>query len=178
MGAFFATVLLAIFALAIGQALFRRKMNPHAEVAYATLPAALRGEVERVLPGFTPNGARITKRGDEARVEGDYRGEKISVEADFDAAGELIDFEIDTRTGVRRLGPADADDVPNAAQIEFERVLGPHRASFRTSRIFQGALRDGERAFEMKGFGDDWKWEIEVSATGRLLELEMEKRRR
>ena len=178
MGVFFVVVFLAIFVLAIGQAVLRRQMNPYGEVAYDALPETMRNEVERVLPGFTPKNARITKQGDEARLAGDYRGADVAVEADFDASGALVDFEIDTRTGVRRLGLADVTDVPNTAQAEIDRVLGPHRANFEPHRIFQGALGDGERAFEAKGYAGEWKWEIEVSATGRLLEVEMEKRRR
>lgn len=178
MGSFFAAVVVAVVALAIGQSLLRRRMNPYAEVPYGELPEALRTEVARVLPGFSPDIARITKQGDRARLAGDFRSGTVVVEADFDARGDLVDFEVDTRTGVRRIGPVDAGDLPNATRIEIDRVLGPHRADFTPRRVFQGALSDGERAFEMKGDAGEWRWEIEVSATGRLLEVEMEKRRR
>lgn len=177
MGWFFVAVVVASCALAIGQSLLRRRRNPYADVPYGELPETLRAEVERVLPGFSPHLVRATKRGDEVRIAGDFRGETVAVEADFDAVGDLVDFEIDTRTGVRRIGPVDPGDLPDAARGEIDRVLGPHRAGFTAHRVFQGTLGDGERAFEMNGDAGDWRWEIEVSATGRLLEMEMEKRR-
>lgn len=168
---------LGLFTLAIGQAVVRRMRNPYAEVAYAQLPACLRDEIERVLPGFRPGGARITRRRDEARVHGDYQGRATTIEADFDAAGNLVEFEADAGRGVRARGIAAEGDLPEAARREVDRVLGDEAASFQRSLVTRGT-RDGQPHFEVKGRGGDWKWEIAVSADGRLLEVERERRRR
>jgi hypothetical protein len=178
MGSYLVAAFVAVFALAIGQAVVRRKRNPYGAVSYDELPEALRAEVERVLPDFSHTEARITKRGDKARLSGNHRGESVRIEADFDPSGALVDFEVDTGVGARKTGIANLEDVTVAAQQEVDRVLGPHRAEFQTARISQGALQDGERVFEVKGRSGEWTWEIEVSAMGRLLEVEKEKRPR
>jgi len=131
-----------------------------------------------VLPAFTPRQVKLTKQRDEARAEGAYRGASIHVEADFAPDGALVDFEIDTHRGWRKTGLGSERDLPDAARRELDRLLGPDRATFEVSLVKAGALADGEPAFEVKGRSGDWKWEIELSASGQLLELEKERRRR
>lgn len=176
MGTTLVLVFLGVFALAIVQAVVRRKLNPYAEVAYAGLPDEMRAEIDRVLPGFEHGTARATKKGDEARVDGSYLGEPVFVEADFDGSGQLVDFEVDGRRSTRARGLADPADLPEAALREIDRVLGEDRGRFERSRITTGTSGD-ERHFEVKGTAGIWKWEIAVSEAGRLLEVEKERRR-
>ena len=42
----------------------------------------------------------------------------------------------------------------------------------------KGGTRGGEGNYEVEGTAGEWKWEIEVSESGRLLEFEKERRRR
>lgn len=168
---------LAVFTLAIGQAIVRRRLNPYDEVAYDQLPGPLRAEIERVLPGYQPRLARATRKRNEVKVEGEYLGEPLRVDADFDARGELVEFEVDGPRGSRTRGLASAQDIPAHAAAEIDRVLGNAAAAFQHSVVKTGESA-GEPTFEVKGRAGDWIWEIEVSASGRLLEVEKEKRRR
>ena len=176
MGLYFVCAFLGVFMLAIGSAVLKRKLNPYAGVSYAELPVELRAELERVMPGFQPRGARITKRGDEARVDGECDGESVSVEADFHPAGTLVDFEIELRVAKRVTGQTDEGALPLAARAEVDRVLGKERAAFELRRVLTGSV-GGEPLFEVKGTAGDWKWEIAVTGDGRLLEVEKERRR-
>ena len=172
------TIFLLAFAALVAQALLRRRMNPYEEIPYEELPGTLRSEIERVLPGFCAGRARLTRGGDEARLEGAVDGEPIAIEADFDPSGALLDLEIDTRCATRHTGIARPEDLPEAARRELERVLGTDLAEFETSRVTRGQTREGTAVFEVKGRSGDWKWEVELTAEGRLLELEREKRLR
>ncbi len=170
-------VFLGLFALMMGQGFLRRARNPFAEVGYAGLPDVMRAETERVLPGFQHRLARITKQRDSARIQGEYQGEPVTVEAEFDPAGTMVEFEVEGRRGARRLGIAAPEELPEAAAREIERVLGDARAEFQRSTMTHGDAA-GEPHFEVRGQAGNWKWEIAVSASGRLLEMEKEKRAR
>ncbi|MGH0028827.1 MAG: hypothetical protein ACQGVC_03485 [Myxococcota bacterium] len=177
MDSFTVIALMGAAAVAIGQTVVRRTRNPSAEVPYGQLPVDLREEVERVLPGFVPRLARLTKQRDEARVEGGIGGATFRVEADFDRQGQLVEFEAETRCARRRLGMASADDLPEPAAREIERVLGESASGFRRRSVSHGKAGD-EPYYEVEGRDDTWKWEIVVTASGRLLELEKERRRK
>jgi hypothetical protein len=173
----FVLAFFAVFTLAIGSALLKRKLNPYGDVSYAGLPEELRAELERVLPDFHHERARITKRGDEARLSGKYLGEPMSVEADFDPSGSLVEFEAEVHVSKRMSGTVAPEALPAAASQEVDRVLGPARPQFEPSRVLTGTSR-GQDHFEVKGRAGDWKWEIAVSAEGQLLEVDKERRRR
>jgi hypothetical protein len=169
-------IFLGVFALAILQGVVRRKRNPYAEVAYAGLPDALRGEIERILPGLQPRNVRMTKDGDEARLQGEYQGRPLRIEAEFDRNGALIELEVDGEGSTRTTGLAAPEDLPEPAAREIERVLGDALPQFERSVIKTGTS-GGQAHFEVEGRARGWKWEIAVGADGRLIELEMEKRR-
>ncbi len=176
MGPALVAIFLGAFALAILQAVLRRKLNPYGEAAWEALPEELRAEIERVLPGFRPGEAQITRKGDEARITGDYQGETMRVEANFDRAGALVEFEVDAPRRSRMTGLASPDDLPSAARQEIDRVLGELAASFSPGLVKRG--RSGAEAlFEVNGVAGRWKWEIGVSESGRLVEVEKERRR-
>lgn len=177
MGTILVYVFLALFALAIGQAVVRHIQNPYAEVAFAELPAALRTEVERILPGYEVRKTRLTKKRDDARIEGEYRGERFRVEGELDAAGELVELELDGVGPKRKTGMAGRGDLPEPVLREMERVLGGSSERLDRSVITRGDV-GGEPYFEIEGWSGEWKWEIAVSASGRLLEVEREKRGR
>ena len=177
MGTIFVFAFLAAFTLAIGSAVIRRARNPYAEVPYEMLPAELRSEIERVLPGFEPGRTLLTKHRDEARARGAYLGAEFAVEADFDPSGRLVDFEAEHRTGKRRTGTASPDSLPLRVREELDRVLGKERGAFEIARAFQGTAGD-EPFFEVKGRAGDWRWEVAVTESGRLLEVERELPRR
>lgn len=173
MGETLVLVFLGCFALAIGQALVRRLLNPFEETPFGALPAELRAEVARVLPGFEPKAAQITRKGDEARAEGDYEGQRMRIEADFDAAGRLVDFEAEA-PGARRLESKIAPEtLPAIVREEMARVFGQESLAFEAARYASGRA-DGAMHFEVRGLADGWKWEIAVSESGRLLEVERE----
>ncbi len=170
-------VFLGVFVFLIGGSILRRLLNPFQEVAYEGLPGALRAETDRVLPGFHHNKVRTTKSGDNARIEGKYLGESVTVEADFDPHGEMVEFEVERWVGARTTGLATLADVPDAALREVERVLGDHHAAFEPRTVKRGES-GGEIHYEVKGTSGDWKWEVAVTEAGRLVEIEKEKRHR
>jgi hypothetical protein len=173
MGSTFVLIFLAVFVLAIGQAILRRLANPYAETPFGMLPAELQAEVARVLPGFVPGVARITRKGDEVRAEGQYLGEKMRIEADFDAMGRLVEFEAEA-PGMRRVeAKIGEESVSAAAREEIERVIGAAGSSLERARYASGRAND-EAHFEVRGIADGWKWEVAVSESGRLLEVERE----
>jgi len=174
-------VLLAFAAFVVAalvQGTLRRRRNPYEEVAWAQLPAGLCDELERLLPGFRPGAARLTRLRDEARIEGDRDGERVRIEADFDAAGNLVELEIDTPGHLRGTGSAQLEDLPAAARTELDRLLGDQGPAFEPWRIRVGRTREGEDGYEVKGRAGEWSWEIELTASGRLIELERERKRR
>ncbi|MGI9432728.1 MAG: hypothetical protein ACR2PQ_10970 [Myxococcota bacterium] len=135
MGMIFVAAFFGVFTLAIGSALLRRKLNPYGEVSYAGLPEELRVELERVLPDFRHEKVRITKRGDEARLSGSYLGEPMSIEADFDPSGSLVEFEAEAHVSKRMSGTVAPEALPAAASQEVERVLGPALPQFERSQV-------------------------------------------
>ena len=54
--------------------------------------------------------------------------------------------------------------------------LGDTLAQLERTLVKSGTSRD-EPCFEVEGRSGEWKWEITVSASGHLLEVEREKRR-
>ncbi len=94
MGIMLIALFFSVFVLAMGQALVRRKLNPYGEVAYDGLPGDLREEVRRILPDFQQSVSHITKNRDEVRVEGNYLGDDVTIEAQFDREGRLIELEM------------------------------------------------------------------------------------
>jgi len=177
MGSTLVLIFLGVFALAIVQAVVRRKRNPYSEVDYSALPEVLRTELERVLPGYQHRLSRITRDGDDARLQGDYLGKPVRIEGNFDKSGAMIEFEVDTEGSNRAGGGVAPEDLPEPAQREIDRVLGDAQPQFERSRITGGTSSGGESHFEVKGTAGEWKWEIAVSGDGRLIELEREKRR-
>ena len=177
MGSTLVLVFLGVFAFLIGGSILRRVLNPFQEVAYEGLPTALRSETDRVLPGFLHKTARTTKNGDNARIAGEYLGESITVEADFDPNGEMVEFEVERWVGARSMRLATLGDVPDVALREVERVLGDAHPAFEVRSVKRGEVGD-EVHFEVEGTAGEWKWEVGVTAAGRLVELEKEKRRR
>ena len=169
--------LLIAVPLLIAVGVLRRRLNPFAEIAYASLPAELRAEIERVHPRFAPRVTRLTKKGDVAVVDGDDNGEGLRIEAEFDPAGTLLELETERMRSKRTTGRVAPDVLPEAVTHEIHRVLGDALSHFAQTRVTTGTLGD-EELFEMKGRDGDWKWEIAVSASGRLLEFEKERCRR
>lgn len=176
MGTVFVLAFFGVFALAILQGLIRRKRNPYGEVDPATLPEELRGEIERVFPDFQPTRARVTRFGDQARVEGLLHGESVTIEGEFDGSGAMLEFELERHVSKRTRGVIEPSSLPESARREIERVLGEALPHFTPRRLRTGTL-GGEEHFEMKGLAGEWKWEIAVNAAGRLLEVEKERRR-
>lgn len=168
----------AFVVAALVQGTLKRRRNPYEEVAWSGLSAPLRAEIERLLPGFAPRRVRLTRERDEARIEGERDGERLRIEARLDAAGELRELEIDTSGGMRKIGAAKLDELPAAARAELDRLLGEQRDAFAPRRVSAGRTRSGEAGYEVKGRAGDWDWEIELCASGHLIELELEKRRR
>lgn len=174
-GSIFFLAFVGIIALAIVKAVIGRKLNPYGEVAYAGLPDPLRTELERVLPGFRQELAHLTKKGDEARLEGEYQGGKVRIEADFDANGNLLEFEVDGPHTERRRNSDGPTELPTGAAEEIDRVLGEDKARFERYALSSGTA-GADTYFKVKGNAGDWKWEIVVTSDGRLLEVEKEKR--
>ena len=169
------TIFLSVIALAIVKAVIARKINPIGEVAYTGLPGTLREEVERVLPGFRNELARMTKKGNEAWLRGDYQGTPVRVEADLDGNGELIELEIEGPHMKRTRSPDVAAELTAAAAREVNRVLGSDVSVFERRSLSAGTS-DGESYFKVEGHAKNWKWEIAVTGDGRLLEVEKEKK--
>jgi hypothetical protein len=168
-------IFLGVFALAIVQAVVRRKRNPYGEIAYSELDAALRAEIERIVPDFQPGTVRITKHRDEVRIAGQVRSESARVEAELDAQGALVELEFDLAGGSLQREVV-SGEPSGAVSAEIDRVLGDARSQFER-RVMSRGTAGGEAAYQVKGTAAGWKWEIEVSDSGRLLEVEMEKRR-
>jgi hypothetical protein len=177
MGIYLVIGFLILFALAIGQALVRRKLDPYQEVSFSDLPAELREEAERVLPGFEPQQARITKSGNEARAEGQYHGRGMRIEGEFDRAGKLVEFEADAEGGTRTRGVMAPEELPGAVVGEIQRLLGDTFARLER-RLATRGQSGSEEFFGLKGLCDGWKYEVEVSGSGRLLGFEKELRGR
>jgi len=175
LGSIFFLTFLGVIALAIVKSVIGRKLNPYGEVAYAGLPDPLRSELERVLPGFRQELARMTKKGDEARLEGEYQGAQVRIEADFDKNGNLLEFEVDGPRAERRRDPDGPTELPAAAAEEIDRVLGEDKPRFERYSLSSGTAGT-DTYFKVKGNAGEWKWEIVVTSDGRLLEVEKEQR--
>lgn len=177
MGTYFVLGFLFLFALAIGQALVRRRLDPYQEVAWMELPAELREEAERVVPAFEPQRAVITKKGVEARIEGRYQGRGMVVEGEFDRSGKLVEFEADGEGGMRTRGTLAPEELPGAVVGEVQRLLGDAYSRLE-KRLATRGKTGSEDCFGLRGLCDGWKYEVEVCGSGRLLSFEKEMRGR
>ena len=166
----------ALMAAGVAQGMWKRHQNPFISCSWSELPAPLRDEVERLLPGLTPTDTRLTRDGDKLRASGERAGERFRIEADMGPEGQLLELEIDTSRSMRTTGSATPEALPEAVRRELDRVLGDQRDAFEIGRVTTGTTREGEPAFEVKGRVADWSYEVEISASGQLLEFEREKR--
>ena len=166
----------AVLGLAILRAVVARKRNPYSEVAFDALPQSLREEIARSVPEFQPTSIRITKRQNEARLQGSYLGQRASIEGDFDPSGALVDFEFEASEGARVRTGIEPSELPEPARRRVDALLGDRRASFVERRVTGGSVH-GEGNYKIVGDTSSWNWEIEVSESGTLLELEKERRR-
>ncbi len=91
MGLYFVCVFLGVFALAIGSAVIRRKLNPYLEVGNAEL----RTELERVMPEFQQREARA----EVDRVLGKERAAFELRRVLTGTAGDEPHFEVKGRAG-------------------------------------------------------------------------------
>jgi hypothetical protein len=167
----------AVILFSIVRSLIGRKRDPVGDVRFDQLPPVLQEEIQRIAPDFQPESIRATESGSDAYLRGDYRGTRASIEADFDAEGNLVEFEFEAVHGSRTRRGIAQGDLPAAVVAEVDRVLGDERARFTQQGQTAGTL-NGEGNYKVRGDADDWSWEIEVSESGQLLEVEKEKRRR
>lgn len=174
---YFVLGFLAFVVLGIVSSVLRRRRNPFLTVSLVELPDALRGDIERLVPEFQPSTVRLTKNRDEAHVRGEYLGVPASIEAEFNPRAELVEFEFEAVSGSRMRAGISPEALPQAARATVDRVLGPERGAFVETSLTGGTLA-GEGNFKIEGDVGDWHWEIEVSESGRLLEIERERRRR
>lgn len=137
----------------------------------------LRNDIARFVPDLQPSAVRVTKNGNKATLSGEYKGVAATLEADFDRRGELTEFEFEAVNGSRIRSGIGPEDLPQAARAEIDRVIGADRDAFVETGLTGGTL-NGEGNYKISGDVGDWRWEIEVSESGRLLEFEREKRRR
>lgn len=172
----FISIFLGCLAFGILRGVVRSRNNPLSEVDYSTLPADLQTEIARVLPDFTQSKARLSKRGDKARVDGQSAGRAIRIEGEFDAQGSMIEFELETAGGMRTKERSSQEAIPTAAAAEIDRVLGQPTPVFDRTVVTTGTIEE-EPHFEFKGYAPGCKWEIVVSAEGQLHEVEKELRR-
>jgi len=172
----FLLLLSAVLGIAIFRAAVARNMNPYSDVVFDALPQALRDEIARSVPEFQPTSVRLTKKRDEARLQGSYLGQRASIEGDFDRSGALVDFEFEASEGSRVRTGIEPNELPERARSRVDALLGDERASFIERRVTGGTV-NGEGNYKIVGDADGWSWEIEVSESGTLLELEKEKRR-
>ncbi len=88
----------------------------------------------------------------------------------------MIEGEVDSPRPTRKTGLAAVPDLPEAVVQVFERVLEMPLAELDRCTLTCGTSRD-EAFFELNGIASQWKWEVSATETGRLLEVEREKRR-
>ncbi len=170
-------ITLGAIALGIAHAVLSRRMNPYEELPYEGLPEPVRSELDRIVPGFKSRTARITKKRDQVRVEGELDGETLRVEADLDRAGGLVELEVERELGSYQRSRIDDAELPEFVIREMERVLGVDLPRFER-RVALGTKRADVPHYVVKGDAGDWKWEIAVGEDGRLLEVEKERRGR
>lgn len=176
MGQTIAAFFLAFIAFGVVQTVIRRVRNPYGDTDYQDLPEALRLELERILPNFDPRTIRATRDRDEVRMEGRYGGDAKRIEAEFDPGGELIELEIDAPEHFRMRSPAQVSDLTPQARQEIERITQSAIDTLERIRVKSGTV-GYEEHFEIDATHGRWEWEITVSATGRLLELDKERLR-
>ena len=145
----FTFILVGCFVLAIFQGIVRRANNPISGVEFPMLPTELLSEIARVLPDFTPAGARLSKRGDKAIVEGQSAGRAVRIEGEFDAQGSMVEFEIETAGGMRTKERSTREAIPTAAAAEIDRVLGQPSPAFDRTVVTSGTIED-EPHYEFK----------------------------
>lgn len=168
---------LVFIAFGVVGPILKRMGNPAEEVPLERIPADARAEIDRILPEFRPDGIRLTRNGSHAYLEGDHQGARARVKAEFHQPAGLTELEFNAVSGARSRRRISREELPAGAVGEVERVLGDDLAAFDWYSVTGGTL-DGEGNYEVEGTANDWKWEIEVTESGRLLEFEKERRRR
>lgn len=96
---------------------------------------------------------------------------------EFDADGRVVEFEVEARTGRRLSGAGSDGEVPAGILGEVGRVLGTAASRLERRRV-RSVTSGDEPCYRVRGWLDGWELGIEVTAAGRLLEVEKEPRQR
>jgi hypothetical protein len=159
--------------------IIRSLINPPRAVSWLEVPEEIRREAELSLPGFVVDSVRYSPVMKSYRAEGTYREKSGKLEIECNSKGGIREIEYEERQSkvVNRKQSCHFSDLPPAVLEHLNQLLGDEVAGFQPGFITRGSMRDDD-VFEIKGRTSRWKWEVEMTGQGRLLELEKEVLRR
>ena len=168
-------ILIAI-GLLIAFRIIKAIMYPPKPITWAEVPEPLRTAFEASVPGFEVKQVKYFKEARKYKMLGNYRGDPVTGEVEHNSAGEAVEIECEsTGPGVRTLNaPCELGDLPAEVITHMGELLGDEREHFEATRVHKGAEGD-DQGFKIKGRTPTWRWEFELSASGRLIELEKER---
>ena len=171
--------LLIVFGLLILVSIIRRVLNPPKVVSWAEVPEAIREAAGSALPGFAAESTRHDPHMGKYVMSGSYRGNQGRLEVECNRRGEISEIEFESlgnRSGIFSGESCGISEVPPIVLEHVHGLLGTEASQLQTHRISTGKI-NGEPVFKVKGRTPNWKWEFEILADGRLIEMEKEKPR-
>ena len=166
----------------IGYFLFRlikTKLTKPKTIAWTDVPEPLRTTFETSLYGFEVEQVMKSKTEleDKILIRGKYRGEPLEAEIECDSEGNLIEIE-GKAPGMMALSEraeCDLADLPPDVVTHVGGLLGEEGGQFKP-RWTQSATLGDKSAYRINGKTNSWRWEIEMTESGKLIEFEKKKR--
>ena len=152
----------------------RNLLNPPREMPWPEVPQPIRQAIESGFPEFVVKAVRHVPVKHEYEILGSYQNRRAQIEVECHPKGGIreIEFEdLEGETHILRQRRCNHDELSSTAREQLKLVLGDEAGSFQPHRTQRGDYGN-ESAFEIDGRSSQWKWEIEVTESGRLLEVE------
>ncbi|NNC89139.1 MAG: hypothetical protein HKN82_11830 [Akkermansiaceae bacterium] len=165
--------ILLLFGVLVAIAVIRNIRNPPRQIEWSDVPGELRNALRDSLAGFEVQTVTHVPVAMKYKLRGTYRGREGRAELECGPKGALqeIEYEDAAIGAVTRTTECQLTDLSPEAIAHVGELMGPERSSFQPSRVTAGTCAD-QPAFEVRGSSENWRWEIEITAGGRLIEME------
>jgi hypothetical protein len=153
-----------------------RVLNPPKPLQWSEVPLDIREAIEANLSGFVVESQRERDGRGEWLFQGAYKGHSGRVEIECDRDGRISEFEFGEGQAVRMTTnntPCEFSEVPRVAMDHLRELMGSETERFQPSRVRRATMK-GEVIFDIEGRTPTWEWEIKMTESGRLVELEKE----
>lgn len=164
--------------LMIVVAIIKNALNPPRDLDWQEVPSKIREVVTSVFSEFEVDSSRYIPVARKYKIRGQYRGRSVEIEVEGSSDGSIRELELEDleRGQMMRSKPYQFEELPAAVADHLSSLIGPDLASLHCQRLSKGTF-NGEPAFSLNGRTQNATWEVEITETGRLIEVEMSPRK-